>query len=82
MEPGCAAMIPCVYAERAENAELVDPLTGHSTPTAGPMLCGWAMNAAPAQLVNVPRWLSRNAMAGHLLNYPTDCEGCPCYEPR
>jgi hypothetical protein len=43
------------------------------------MLCSWGIDAAPDQLVNVPRWLQRNALAGHLLKYPDDCMGCPCF---
>jgi hypothetical protein len=75
-------MIPCRFAQRAENAVEVDALTGDQRQIEGPMLCGWAMDEAPDQLLNVPRWLSRNALAGHLLKYPSDCEGCPAYQAK
>jgi hypothetical protein len=76
----------CRYAQRSEEAYSVGD-DGELTPAQGPMLCAWGMDAAPSQLVNVPRWLQRNALAGHLLKYPDDCMGCPCYaaemtEPR
>lgn len=71
---------PCVHAERSEEAYVV--VDGRERPSEGPMLCGWADSAAPAQMLNVPRWLTRNALAGHLLNYPDDCMGCPCFRPR
>lgn len=70
----------CIHVERAEEAQVV---TNHGAcPAVGPMLCGWAVNAAPDELVSVPRWLQRNALAGHLLKFPDDCRGCPCFEPR
>lgn len=69
----------CQYAQRAEIAYRVDPETGEHTRVEGPMLCAWAMDKAPEQLINVPRWLQRNALAGHLLKYPDDCMGCPCF---
>lgn len=71
----------CRYAQRSEEAYLVGG-DGELTPCLGPMLCGWAMDAAPEKLVDVPRWLQRNALAGHLLKYPDDCDGCPCFTPR
>lgn len=72
--------VRCVYAQRSEEA-YVAGAHGGLRPAEGPMLCGWAEDAAPDQLVGVPRWLARNALAGHLLNYPADCEGCPCFRP-
>lgn len=57
-------------------------ITGRQTVIDGPVLCGWAMDSAPHQLVDVPRWLSRNALAGHLLRYPADCEGCPAWRRK
>lgn len=70
----------CIHAERSEEAVAV---TEHGTvPTTGPMLCSWAINLAPDELVSVPRWLQRNALAGHLLKFPDDCKGCPCFQPR
>lgn len=41
-------------------------------------LCAWA-DSAPAQLLNVPRWMQRNALAGHLWE-ESDCAGCPCFD--
>lgn len=40
-------------------------------------LCAWA-DSAPDALLNVPRWIQRNALSGHLWR-EADCEGCPCY---
>jgi hypothetical protein len=59
--------MPCRFAQPAEEAD----------PPPGPMLCGWAEDAAPEKLMDVPRWLQRNARAGHLLRFPEDCKGCP-----
>lgn len=53
---------------------------GRQTP-AIVMLCGFADNR-PERLVDTPRWLQRNALAGHLLDYPRDCIGCPAFEGR
>lgn len=69
----------CQYAQRPDVAYRVD-LDGREMRVEGPMLCGWAMDSAPVQLVDVPRWLQRNALAGHLLKYPDDCYGCPCFK--
>lgn len=41
-------------------------------------LCNWA-DSAPSQLLNVPRWMQRNAIAGHLWE-ESDCAGCPCFD--
>lgn len=52
--------------------------------TIGPttvMLCSWA-DDEPDKLMNTPRWLQRSALAGHLLNYPDDCAGCPCFDEQ
>jgi hypothetical protein len=72
----------CRYAHRSEEAYEQGSNEHRWRPVEGPMLCAWAMDAAPDKLVNVPRWLQRNALAGHLLRYPDDCMGCPCYEAR
>jgi len=69
--------MPCRYARRSSEAYRVD--ARGSVRIDGPVLCSWAEDAAPNQLVNVPRWMTRNAFSGHLLNYPDDCMGCPCF---
>lgn len=69
--------MPCKYARRSSEAYRVD--ASGTVKTEGPMLCSWADDAAPNQLLNVPRWLSRNAFSGRHLNYPDDCFGCPCF---
>lgn len=71
----------CIYAATSEEAYSVSE-DGHLVASVGPMLCGWAHEEAPAALLNVPRWLQRNALAGHLIDYPADCRGCPCFHPR
>jgi hypothetical protein len=71
----------CVHAVRSEEAYAVDPLTRIERPVEGPMLCHWADATADGTLVGVPRWLQRQALAGHLLRYPDDCFGCPCFTP-
>lgn len=43
-------------------------------------LCAWAEAGAPAALLNVPRWLQREALGGHLW-HDGDCDGCPCADP-
>lgn len=70
---------PCRYAHRP--TELVDerdrPLPAKRT------LCGWAHfhPDAPAALISAPPWLSRVALAGHLMT-PGDCgDRCPGFDP-
>lgn len=72
--------MPCRFAQPAEDAERVDATTDARTSIVGPMLCGWAQDAAPPELIGLPRWLQRNALAGHLIDYPHDCKGCPVRE--
>lgn len=72
----------CIYAHCSEECYVIDGAGRESRiEETQPTLCAWA-ESAPIQLVDVPRWLQRNALAGHLLRYPTDCEGCPCFTPR
>lgn len=75
--------MPCRYATKSEESYIVH-MDGSQERVNDPKpsLCSWAIDAAPDQLVNVPRWLSRNALAGHLLKYPDDCHGCPCYSEK
>lgn len=73
-------MMPCFYAHRAEEAYRQDEC-GDWVKVKGPVLCGWADDGAPEALVGLPRWLQRAALAGHLLKWPEDCVGCPCYKP-
>lgn len=68
----------CRYAKRAEEAYRVED-DDSLTPVAGPVLCSWAQDSAPDALLNVPPWMQRNALAGHLLRFPEDCRRCPCY---
>lgn len=76
-------MTLCRYAKRSEECYIITT-DGRQIAAADPQpsLCSWAMDAAPAQLMDVPRWLQRNALAGHLLIYPQDCDGCPCFEAQ
>ena len=71
-------MTLCRFAQRSEEAYRLSEIGVKETRVEGPMLCSWA-DSAPPQLIDVPRWLQRNALSGHLLNYPDDCMGCPCY---
>lgn len=41
------------------------------------LLCNWA-DSAPPQLVDVPRWMQRAALAGYLWS-EGDCDRCPCF---
>jgi len=54
-------------------------IDGRQTPTTV-LLCDWA-DSAPPQLLNVPRWMQRNALSGHLWR-DGDCTGCPCFEEK
>jgi len=72
-------MVRCKHAWRAREAYRIDAVTGKTTEAIGPMLCVWWNNVSPL-LGTVPPWLTRNAGAGHLLNYPDDCTSCPVYE--
>lgn len=74
--------MPCRHAQLSEEAYEISTVTGEWQPGTGPMLCSWAQDSAPDQLMNVPRWMQRNALAGHLLNYPDDCLGCPCFDAK
>ncbi len=71
---------PCRYLEQSEEAVEIDARTGRQTP-AVVMLCGWAENAAPEQLLRVPIWLQRNALSGHLMR-DGDCEKCSAYQAK
>lgn len=46
-------------------------------------LCAWAIWDAEAveKLTRIPPWLSRNAMAGHLVRPERDCPTCPYNTP-
>lgn len=68
----------CRHLEQSSEAYEVED-DGRLTPCEGPMLCAWADNTA--MIANMPRWLQRNALAGHQLRYPDDCNGCPCFDP-
>lgn len=70
----------CRHLEQSNEAYSVED-NGSLTPTAGPMLCGFADNV-PEKLVDLPRWLQRNSLSGHLLRYPDDCMGCPCFSAK
>ena len=56
---------PCRFANRPE---VMTDAAGREIP-AERMLCAWAHfhPAAPAKLVDTPPWLSRAALAGHLM---------------
>lgn len=69
--------MPCRFAQPAEEAERIDAVTDARSPIQGPMLCGWAQDEAPAEVLGLPRWLQRSALAGDHLRYPEDCKGCP-----
>lgn len=45
-------------------------------------LCTWAHYHPDAldKLMQVPPWLTRNALAGHLMK-PEDCETCTLFDP-
>lgn len=45
-------------------------------------MCSWAHYHPDAleKLTNVPPWLVRNSLSGHLMN-PADCEVCPLFDP-
>ena len=42
------------------------------------MLCAWA-DHEPGKLLDTPRWLQRNALAGYQVEPRGDCVGCPCF---
>lgn len=65
----------CRHLEKSDEAYRIDA-DGRETPIVH-LLCGWA-DSAPPQLLDVPRWMQRNALSGHLWR-KGDCEGCPCY---
>lgn len=73
----------CRYAKKSEECYVITP-DGQERRVEDPhpSLCTWAIDAAPIQLIDVPRWMQRNALAGWLLKYPDDCVGCPCYSER
>lgn len=70
----------CRYAKKSESCYVIkQDGTQIKVDDPAPSLCSWAIDAAPKQLVDVPRWMQRNALSGHLLKYPDDCDGCPCF---
>lgn len=72
----------CEYLVPPDVLIRVDAATGRETHVRNPApdLCAWALYAAD-RLKGAPRWLVRNAEAGHLWR-PGDCDGCPCYVPK
>lgn len=74
-------MRKCIYKIAADEAFSVRD-DGHEQPTVV-WLCDWANSSPEAQqkLINVPRWLSGNALSGHLYR-EADCAGCPSYKPQ
>lgn len=66
----------CRHLIASEEAHKIDA-EGKQTP-ALVRLCNWA-DSAPSQLMNVPRWMQRNALSGHLWE-EADCAGCPCFD--
>lgn len=67
--------IKCRYLVQSEEAYTID-WRGENVPVTI-LLCAWA-ESAPPQLKDVPRWMQRNALGGHLWR-EGDCEGCPCW---
>jgi hypothetical protein len=65
----------CRHLVKSEEAYILDEADRQIPATV--MLCAWA-DSAPPQLLNVPRWMQRNALGGHLWR-AGDCEGCPCF---
>lgn len=66
----------CRHLQRSPEAYRI-ALDGAAAP-AVVLLCGWA-DSAPPQLVDVPRWMQREALGGHLWR-EGDCDKCPCFE--
>lgn len=67
----------CRHAEPVASIELQpDGTTRHKTR----LYCHWPDHAAPAQLLDMPRWLQNHALAGHPVT-DKDCAGCPCRKP-
>lgn len=77
----------CKYLEKSSEEYVIDAKTGEErfVPEAERdySLCTWADDDPDgvAALSKAPRWLQRNALAGHLWKRG-DCDGCPCYRPR
>lgn len=69
--------MPCRHMIKSDEAYHIDPETGAETAIVV-LLCNWA-DSAPPQLLDVPRWMQRNALGGHLWR-EGDCDGCPCFD--
>lgn len=65
----------CRHLKEADEAEAIGG-DGATWPVTV-LLCSWA-DSAPPQMLNVPRWMQRNALSGHLWR-EGDCDGCPCF---
>lgn len=76
-------MTHCKYASCADESWERSPISGRWVPKKDVKrdMCTWALYHPDAvdKLTNVPPWLSRNALAGHLMR-PADCESCPLFE--
>lgn len=82
----------CIYCAAPDELVEVDPKTGKQTEIdttrvdAVPdhaFLCTWADNSPEGVkvLAFAPRWLQREALAGHLMR-SGDCTGCRCFKAR
>lgn len=72
-------MNKCKYLVASEEEWVIDATTGKQTRAQNPepSLCDFA-DKQPSKLLELPRWLQRNALAGHLWRHG-DCDGCPCF---
>lgn len=68
----------CAHLEESSEAYTIGP-NGKTSP-AVVWLCGWAIThpASADKLLDVPRWLQRESLSGHLWR-EGDCLGCPGY---
>lgn len=76
----------CRYLEKSSEEYWINAKTGEQrfVPESEReySLCSWADDDPDgvAALAKAPRWMQRNALAGHLWR-EGDCDGCPCYKP-
>lgn len=76
---------PCIYltapAEMHESKRFGEGFRRVVAPAR--FLCAWAVYAPEAveKMTDVPPWLVRNAMAGHLVQPERDCAVCPFHHP-
>jgi hypothetical protein len=73
----------CEYCTKSEEAFIVPDYDTSMRIPVEVFLCSWADESpeSATKLLDVPVWLSREALGGHLMR-PGDCAKCAAYKKR